>query len=191
MPLKLSAVREQAVARSLFPPTTLSRAIGALGFVQADPIAVPARAQDLILRHRVQGYRVGDLERRYPQLALEEDFIHVYGYLPRKARPLLHPRPGRWRVEKEFPGLGEQVLGVLRDLGEADHRDLEQALGKIHTQGYWGTRAKATTMILDMLHWRGYARVARRQGNLRRYAPAAPAASRLVRPSPKARFIHV
>jgi hypothetical protein len=54
-----------AVARTLFRPTTLSRAIDKLGFVQADPIRAPARAQDLILRHRVAGYRAGDLERRY------------------------------------------------------------------------------------------------------------------------------
>jgi uncharacterized protein YcaQ len=35
-----------------------------LGFVQADPIRSPARAQDLILRHRVKDYFAGDLERR-------------------------------------------------------------------------------------------------------------------------------
>jgi uncharacterized protein YcaQ len=35
----------------LFRPTTLGRAVARLGFVQADPIRAPARAQDLILRH--------------------------------------------------------------------------------------------------------------------------------------------
>ena len=48
------------------------RAIAKLGFVQADPIRSPARAQDLILRHRVTGYRAGDLERRYPRLDVEQ-----------------------------------------------------------------------------------------------------------------------
>ena len=43
------------------------------GFVQADPIRAPARAQDLILRHRVKGYHAGDLERRYSALGIEED----------------------------------------------------------------------------------------------------------------------
>ena len=43
-----------------------------LGFVQADPIRLPARAQDLILRQRVKG-RAGDLERRYAALDVEED----------------------------------------------------------------------------------------------------------------------
>src|SRR5262249_12324777 len=64
----LDEIRSFAVARSLFAPTTLERAIGRLGFVQADPIRAPARAQDLTLRHRVRNYRSGDLERRYPQL---------------------------------------------------------------------------------------------------------------------------
>jgi hypothetical protein len=54
------------VARSLFAPTTLRRAFDTLGFVQADPIRAPACAQDLTLRHRVAGYRAGDLKLRLP-----------------------------------------------------------------------------------------------------------------------------
>src|SRR5215468_9610658 len=87
-----------AIARSLFTPTTLPRAIARLGFVQADPMRAPARAQDLILAHRVEDYRAGDLERRYPRLAVEETFFVNYGFLPRKSAALLHPRgaPRRW-----------------------------------------------------------------------------------------------
>jgi len=59
----LDHLRRYAVARSLFEPTSLPRAIARLGFVQVDPIRAPARAQDLTLRHRVDGYRAGDLER--------------------------------------------------------------------------------------------------------------------------------
>src|SRR5882672_12835338 len=95
MPLSLSDLRRLAVERSLFPPTTLKRAIDRLGFVQADPIRAPARAQDLTLRHRVTGYRAGDLERRYPRLALEEDFFVNYGFLPRAYSALMHPRTPR------------------------------------------------------------------------------------------------
>ena len=65
MPLDIERLRRYALARSLFAPTTLKRAIDKLGFVQADPIRAPARAQDLTLRHRVRDYRAGDLERRY------------------------------------------------------------------------------------------------------------------------------
>jgi uncharacterized protein len=51
----LDDLRRFAVAHSLFTPTTLKRALHRLGFVQADPIRAPARAQDLMLRHRVEG----------------------------------------------------------------------------------------------------------------------------------------
>jgi uncharacterized protein len=60
MQITLAAMRRFAVARSLFAPTTLKRALSRMGCVQADPIRAPARAQDLILRHRVRNYRVGD-----------------------------------------------------------------------------------------------------------------------------------
>ena len=99
--LTIQALRRQAVLGSLLPPTTLARAIGTAGFVQADPIRAPARAQDLILRHRVAGYRVGDLERRFARLGLEEDFLYAYGFMPRDTVRLLHPRDpgssGRWQ----------------------------------------------------------------------------------------------
>ena len=52
----LDDLRRHALARSLFAPTTLPKAIARLGFVQADPIRAPARAQDLTLRHRVKDY---------------------------------------------------------------------------------------------------------------------------------------
>jgi uncharacterized protein YcaQ len=73
VPITLDDLRHFAVARSLFTPTTLRRAPQKLGFVQADPIRAPARAQDLTLRHRVKNYRAGDLERRYAELDVEED----------------------------------------------------------------------------------------------------------------------
>src|ERR1700723_631508 len=95
MPPTLEQLRRYGIARSLFKPTTLARAVRKLGFVQADPIRAPARAQDLTLRHRVAGYRAGDLERRYPRLPLEEDYFVNYGYLPRANHQLMHPRTAR------------------------------------------------------------------------------------------------
>src|ERR1022692_5276933 len=95
MRITLDHLRRYAVARSLFKPTTPGRAIRKLGFVQADPIRAPARAQDLTLRHRVVDYTAGDLERRYPTLPIEEDFFVNYGFLPRAHHELMHPRsPG-------------------------------------------------------------------------------------------------
>jgi uncharacterized protein YcaQ len=78
-PLSLQNLRAFAIAHSMFQPTSLQAAIDRMGFVQADPIRSPARAQDLILRHRVRGYRAGDLERRYASLDVEEDYLYAFG----------------------------------------------------------------------------------------------------------------
>jgi len=74
-PMNLDYLRRFADNQSLFAPTTLKRAPHRFGFVQADPIRAPARAQDLILRHRVKNYGAGDLERNYTKLGIEEDFF--------------------------------------------------------------------------------------------------------------------
>src|SRR5580658_1773490 len=92
MPITLDDLRRFTIARSLLPPTTLQRALAKMGFVQADPIRAPARAQDLILRHRVKNYRAGDLERRYERLDIEEDFFINYGFVTREVQALMHPR---------------------------------------------------------------------------------------------------
>jgi uncharacterized protein YcaQ len=45
--ITLAALRSAALARTLFAPRALAQAIARLGFLQADPIRAPARAQDL------------------------------------------------------------------------------------------------------------------------------------------------
>src|SRR5437762_12003916 len=90
--ITLDHLRRYAVARSLFKSTTLKAAFQRLGFVQADPIRAPARAQDLILRHRVKDYHAGDLERLYSKLEIEEDFFVVYGFMTKSLQALMHPR---------------------------------------------------------------------------------------------------
>src|SRR4030081_1931778 len=92
MLVTLDDLRRFTVARNFFKPATLKRTLHRMGFVQADPIRAPARAQDLILRHRVKGYRAGDLERRYAQLDIAEDFFINYGFVTRELQALMHPR---------------------------------------------------------------------------------------------------
>src|SRR3977135_2587826 len=92
MLISLDDLRCFAVAQSLFKPTTLRRALHKLGFVQADPIRAPARAQDLTLRYRVRDYHAGDLERRYATLGIEEDFFVTYGFVTSSIQALMHPR---------------------------------------------------------------------------------------------------
>ena len=92
MAITLDDLRRLAVVQTLFPPGSLRRALQAFGFVQADPIRAPARAQDLILRHRVKNYRAGDLERQYAKLGIEEDFFVNYGFVTKRVQRLMHPR---------------------------------------------------------------------------------------------------
>ncbi len=167
----LERLRAHAVAHSLFPPTSLAHAIERMAFVQADPIRCPARAQDLILRHRVRGYRAGDLERRYPSLDLEEDYLYAYGFLPRRIWTLLHPRR-----TSPFSALERRVLDIVRRIGSAHPRDLEAHLGHRRVTNAWGGQSKATTRALDDLQYRGLLRVARREGGIRVYEAASPLA---------------
>ncbi|HYG58699.1 MAG TPA: crosslink repair DNA glycosylase YcaQ family protein [Symbiobacteriaceae bacterium] len=174
MSVTVAGLRRQAIVRSLFPPTDLPTAIDRLGFVQADPMCAPARAQDLILRHRVHGYRAGDLERQYPGLNVTENLFHLYGFMPARVVGLLYPRVGKFRVETEHPGLAEQVLAFVRENGLADARAVDAHFGAPRTRGHWGSGAKATTMALEMLQYRGLLRVARRQGNTRYFEAIPP-----------------
>ena len=175
----LAALRRHAIARSLFTPTTLPRAIAKLGFVQADPIRAPARAQDLTLRHRVREYRAGDLERRYPRLAVEEDFFVNYGFLPREHQRLLHPRAASAGWSPTTRRRAQEVLAFVREHGAVHPREVDDHFAHGSVTNYWGGASSVTTHLLDAMHYRGLLRVARRDSGIRVYAvredPPAPA----------------
>jgi len=166
---ELKELKALAVARSLFAAGTLQQAVDRLGFVQADPIRAPARAQDLILRHRVAGYKAGDLERLYPGLDVEEDYLYAYGFVARGLWRLLHPRRAG-----TLGALEKKILEAVRELGEAHPAALEARLGARRVTNAWGGKSKATTQALDWLHYRGLLRVARRDNGVRVFAPARP-----------------
>lgn len=166
----LAALRRYAVARSLFAPQPLAAAIAQLGFVQADPIRAPARAQDLTLRHRVPGYRAGDLERAYPALDVDEDFFVNYGFLARPLHALLHPRGGIRAWPRPGKKVGEAVLDFVRQRGEVHPRDVDTHFAHGAVRNYWGGSSSATTHVLDHLHYRGLLRVVGRDAGIRRYA---------------------
>jgi uncharacterized protein YcaQ len=169
--ISLGTLRRYAIARSLFTPTTLPQAMDRLGFVQADPIRAPARAQDLILRHRVRDYRVADLERHYPTLAIDEDYFVNYGFLPQHHQRLLHPRSiaahGGARARRRIADL----LAFARERGEIHPRDAHAHFAHGQATNYWGGTSRATTLLLDRMHYQGLLRVARRDQGVRVYAP--------------------
>jgi hypothetical protein len=170
----LDDLRRYAVARSLFKPTTLVRAVNKLGFVQADPIRAPARAQDLILRHRVTNYRVGDLERRYRKLPLEEDFFVNYGFMPRELQQLMHPR----RLDKPWPAKqqrqAQQILEFIAARGPSHPREIDQHFRHGQITNWFGGTSNASTHLLEAMHYRGLLRVSHRNKGIRVYAMATP-----------------
>lgn len=171
--VSLDHLRRHAVARTLFRPTTLGRAIARLGFVQADPIRAPARAQDLTLRHRVRDYRAGDLERRYTRLAVEEDFFVNYGFLPRETLALMHPRQPRKRWDAATKRRADEVLAFIRERGPTHPREVALAFDHGRTTNYWGGESNASTHLLDGMHYRGLLRVVRRESGTRVYEAVA------------------
>ncbi len=174
MPPTLEQLRRYAIARSLFKPTSLRRAIRKLGFVQADPIRAPARAQDLTLRHRVVGYRAGDLERRYSRLGLEEDYFVNYGYLLREHHRLMHPRKAAKRWSPSRTARAQELLAFIREQGTAHPRLVDQRFAHGKILNWFGGSTNATTRLLDEMHYRGLLRVARRDSGTRVYAAREP-----------------
>jgi uncharacterized protein YcaQ len=176
MLITLDDLRRFTVAHSLFTPTTLKRALHRLGFVQADPIRAPARAQDLTLRHRVKGYRAGDLERRYATLGVEEDFFVTYGFVTSAVQALMHPRSDT-RVPAEslqpWPAArkkqAQRLLEFVRERGAVHPREVDDHFSHGTVTNYWGGSSSATTHLLDAMHYRGLLRVARRESGIRVY----------------------
>jgi uncharacterized protein len=176
MLITLDDLRRFAATRSFFMPTTLRGALHRMGFVQADPIRAPARAQDLILRHRVKDYRAGDLERRYARLGVEEDFFLTYGFVTRTLQALMHPRSDA-RVPAEgcqpWPAARKKqaqlLLEFVRERGAVHPREVDEHFSHGTVRSHWGGSSNATTQLLDAMHYRGLLRVARRESGIRIY----------------------
>jgi uncharacterized protein YcaQ len=173
----LAELRRHAIARSLFKPLSLPAAIRRLGFVQADPMRAPARAQDLILYQRVRDYRAGDLERRYERLGVEEDAFVNYGFVPREMLALLHPRTPRRPWDVVTTERAREVLAFVQERGVVHPREVSEAFahhGRV--AGYWGGELNASTRLLDDMHHHGWLRVRRRESGTRVYEAMSHAA---------------
>ena len=166
----IDELRRYAVSRSLFVPTTLERALETLGFVQADPIRAPARAQDLTLRHRVSHYRAGDLERNYTGLPVEEDVFINYGFVTRTLQRLMHPRAVASLRPTSRNARAQALLAFVGERGAVHPREVDAHFSHGTTRNYWGGSSLATTHLLDAMHYKGLLRVARRESGVRIYA---------------------
>jgi uncharacterized protein len=174
----LEDLRRFTVARNFPKPTTLKRALHEMGFVQADPIRAPARAQDLILRHRVRNYQAGELERRYETLDIEEDFFIIYGFVTKSLHALMHPRSNSrvpaddirlpWPTAKRKRA--QLLLEFVRERGEVHPREVDEHFSHGTVKNYWGGSSNATTHLMDEMHYRGLLRVTRREKGIRIYS---------------------
>jgi uncharacterized protein YcaQ len=178
MPVTLDDLRRFTIARNFPTPTTLKQAVQRLGFVQADPIRAPARAQDLILRHRVKNYRAGDLDHHYAKLGLEEDFFVTYGFVTRSLQALMHPRSNS-RVPADDVGRAwapvqwkqaQLLFEFVRQKGAVHPREVDEHFSHGTVRNYWGGSSNATTHLLDAMLYQGMLRVARREAGIRIYA---------------------
>lgn len=142
-----------------------------LGFVQADPIRAPARAQDLILRHRVADYRVGDLDRSYASLGIEEDYLYAYGFLSPDVWALVHPR-----ASARLSAMEQRILEAIGKAGAVHPGELAGDFGRRRVVNAWGGYSQATKRALERLHFRGLLRIARREKGIRIYEAARPPA---------------
>jgi len=173
MLITLDDLRHFTVARNFFKPATLKHTLHRMGFVQADPIRSPARAQDLILRQRVRNYHDGDIERHYATLDIEEDFFVIYGFVTKSLHALMHPRiPANdlglpWPAEKRKRA--RLLLEFVRQRGVVHPREVDEHFAHGTVKNYWGGSSNATTHLLDEMHYRGLLRVARREKGIRIY----------------------
>lgn len=167
--MKLTLPQLRAHALDTFAQSaTLRGAIDRAGFVQADPIRAPARAQDLILRQRLESYRAGDLERRYPELEIEEGYLYAYGFLERSLWQLRHPPNAKGLSKRE-----RRLLELVTERGEAHPDHLREDFGG-RALNAWGSYSTVAKLGLERLHHRGLLRVCRRDNGIRVYAPSAP-----------------
>ena len=170
MAITIDDLRRFTVARNFPKPTTLNRALQQMGFVQADPIRAPARAQDLILRHRVKIYHAGDLERRY----------HITRYRRRLFRQLRlrHAIPSGadasalqfsvYRMARKRKA--KLLLDFVRERGVVHPREVDEHFAHGRVTNYWGGSSNATTHLLDAMHYAGLLRIVRREKGIRIYA---------------------
>ncbi|MGB0372916.1 MAG: DNA glycosylase AlkZ-like family protein [Opitutales bacterium] len=167
MNIRCEQFRKQVIRSVLFAPTDLPTALEKLCFLQADPIRCPARAQDLILRHRVKHYVAGDLEKKYPELSLEEFYLFAYGFGSRALWSQLLPV-----TDAPLDADEENALKLVVEHGEMHPKKLEDLLGSGRKKNYWGGFSRASKLLLDTMHERGDLRVVRRERGVRVYGPS-------------------
>lgn len=169
------------------PVADVATALAHLGYAQIDPLNICGRMHDLILRHRVAGYREGDLmrhlhgdavvktaaertafEHHHPETGILVAFGHeAWPHLLAAMRRRTH-RAGPWsgRLSAKQKNLGEKLLAEIAARGPLSAEDFDDH-GR--ARQVWGASSlvKAT---LQKLFFHGRVLIAKRgDGNRRTY----------------------
>ncbi|MBX3738059.1 MAG: YcaQ family DNA glycosylase [Candidatus Didemnitutus sp.] len=168
------------------PVADVAAALARLGYVQIDPLNICGRMHDLILRHRVAGYREGDLmrhlhgdtsvkpatqrvafEHHHPQTGILVAFGHeAWPHLLAAMRRRTH-RSGSWsgRLSAKQKILAENLLSAIAARGPLSAEDFDD-----HgpSRQVWGASSlvKAT---LQKLFFHGRLLIAKRGTGNRRF----------------------
>jgi hypothetical protein len=88
----------------------------------------------------------------------------------------MHPRASTvgWPGRRVAPARAALLLDFVRERGTVHPRDADRHFAHGTVTNYWGGSSRATTRILDTLHYRGLLRIARRESGIRIYAPRDP-----------------
>jgi uncharacterized protein YcaQ len=97
---------------------------------------------------------------------------------------MMHPRDGAGLRPSPANKRAQAVLAYVRERGEVHPRQVDAHFSHGRVTNYWGGQSSATTHLLELMHYKGLLRVARRETGIRIYAahqherPARTAAER-------------
>ena len=87
----------------------------------------------------------------------------------------MHPRQPRGRFSGARARQSQALLAFVRDRGGPVHpREVDAHFAHGRVTNYWGGSSSATTHRLDLLHYHGALRIARRDAGIRLYAVREP-----------------
>ena len=184
------------------PAGSLQEAIEAMGYVQVDPLNICGRMHDLVLRHRVVGYREGDLHhhahgKNRPAFEHYMPGMGILVVFPAASWPYLlatmrarRTRRGTYsgRLSKAQEVLAQRILAELAARGPLLSDDIEHSE---RAETGWGSQAREAKVVLEKLFFHGRVLITDRRGFRRVYdlpERVLPAAI-LTLPEPKPREV--
>lgn len=109
---------------------------------------------------------MGDLERHYQDLSLDEGYLYAYGFISKHVRHLLHPKNS-----KGLSILEKKVLSTIEERKLLHPKELDTYVESKLVRHGWVGYAKESKQALESLHKRGLIRVALRKSGIRMYEP--------------------